>query len=960
MYKNYKITFFMLLLVTMLAVNATYADTAINGQYTINTPGKYYLTDNITVSSGNVINIQCNDVILDGKGFTINDSSTTTVNYGIDISNANNVTIKNFNISNVGRGIGIGNSNNVTIINNTIINNSNGIRISNSNNNSIINNNVSSNSVNGIYLITGSNNNSIINNNISSNKEYGIHSSDDSNGLIITNNTISLNKYGIDLQTLDNTTITSNTIVSNIDSGIDLYHVYNTKIMDNNISLNKNYGILLAEITNISIINNTINSNTESGIHMYLVAGIINIINNTANSNKYGINLKNVDNAIFINNTVNSNDYYGIYLLYSNNNSIINNNASLNTQCGIRIDNCDNNSITNNTANSNDYHGIYARISNNNTIINNTANSNIQYGIYIYKTRVNTVLDNNANSNIQYGILVEYVDNSTIINNTIINNSNGIRILNSNNNSIINNTANSNDYYGIYARISNNNSIINNTANSNDYNGIYLSNANNNTIIGNIFNNTANIGLSSCGLNYWNTTKEKGGGNTWVTPTGTGFSETHPDTNNDGFCDEIYDISKGNIDYLAKYIDTTGPIITVHSPANKSIFTKNSFKVNITAVDSSGVDKIVSEFYGYNRTMAEYPTYYYLGFNEMLDGNYSFTFYAFDNLGHRSVKKLWVVVYTKAPEITINNPINNKVYNTSDIFINATATDAIGIKEVMANINGTNITMNINNSYYTLSKNLSDDKYSLKVYAEDNAGNKSVTDEITFSVDTTAPKVTLNSPIGLQNKANITINATVTDSTGIKSVMAELNGENNTLTLTDGYYIVNKTLMDNNYALKIYAIDNVDNKAVTPVSVFKVDTTAPYITINSPNGTLKTDKFLINVSSYEGLVTSGIKEVIANINNENITLTKTGDYYLAEKTLNDGTYLLNVTSIDNANNSNSTSTTFTIDTYVPSSNNNNRRRTIDASDSIESKSLRRTVSDSKIVYGSNFDKQLAN
>ncbi|MBP2173122.1 hypothetical protein J3E05_001454 [Methanococcus voltae] len=190
----------------------------------------------------------------------------------------------------------------------------------------------------------------------------------------------------------------------------------------------------------------------------------------------------------------------------------------------------------------------------------------------------------------------------------------------------------------------------------------------------------------------------------------------------------------------------------------------------------------------------------------------------------------------------------------------------------MANINGTNITMNINNSYYTLSKNLADDKYSLKVYAEDNAGNKSVTDEITFSVDTTAP----------------------------------------------------------------------------------------YITINSPNGTLKTDKFLINVSSYEGLVTSGIKEVIANINNENITLTKTGDYYLAEKTLNDGTYLLNVTSIDNANNSNSTSTTFTIDTYVPSSNNNNRHKTIDASDSIKSKSLRRTVSDSTVVYGSNFDKQLAN
>ncbi|MBP2202263.1 hypothetical protein J3E07_001704 [Methanococcus voltae] len=216
--------------------------------------------------------------------------------------------------------------------------------------------------------------------------------------------------------------------------------------------------------------------------------------------------------------------------------------------------------------------------------------------------------------------------------------------------------------------------------------------------------------------------------------------------------------------------------------------------------------------------------------------------------------------------------------------------------------------------------------------------------------------------MGISNDNIHILGTCYSDVENILSLKYDLDGNlinNNTFNFNNVDTTSKRMVVSKDNVFILGKIWNVTNYGLVLLR-YGVDTTAPYITINSPNGTLKTDKFLINVSSYEGLVTSGIKEVIANINNENITLTKTGDYYLAEKTLNDGTYLLNVTSIDNANNSNSTSTTFTIDTYVPSSNNNNRRRTIDASDSIESKSLRRTVSDSTVVYGSNFDKQLAN
>ncbi|MBP2173212.1 Ig-like domain-containing protein [Methanococcus voltae] len=1145
MNKNYKITFFMLLMVTMLAVNTVYADTAINGPYTINTPGKYYLTNNISHDTGDIIKITSNDVILDGKGFTIDgqESADRAILVYKVSTEYKNITIKNFNIQNC--------------------------------------------TAEGIYLYR-------------------------CNDSIIFNNTAQDCAIGIRVQGVNNTVL-NNTMYDNW-NGMVLWYVNDSILKYNEIYDSSGVGLYTLQAINCSIFNNNIYSNNnQNGV--YLESSTNNILYNNIFNNS-----NNLDTYMGLNylNTTKENGG-GNYWFTPTGTGWSEYNSTDNNGDGF----CDNPYVV--KADLVDYLPKCIDTTGPIMTIVSPANKSIFTKNYII---VNiTAVDASGIDKIEsefYGYnhtMTEYPTYYSIGYGSLLDGNYSLKFYAFDNLShrsvkklwfVINTKA---------PEITINTPINNKVYNTSD---IFI-NATATDAIG-IKEVMANINGTNITMNI---------NNSYYT-----LSKNLAD---DKYSLKVYaEDNVGNksvTDEITFSVDTTAPTFTVHSPANKSIFNKNSFKVNVTAVDKHGIDKIVSELDGSNTTLSDHTKYYNTTYDNVLDKNYSLKLYTFDNMGNRAVKKLWVVIDTKAPNVTLNTPISNKIYNTSDIFINATVNDTNGIKEVMANINGTNTTMNINNSYYTVSKNLADDKYSLKVYAEDNVGNKNVTDEITFSVDTTAPeiitvkptagstvgiatnvqvtvnekstvnisitkgtnklkydlikdpnnenlhsklisnleagtytlkvtatdlyknsytneytfivdetkpvmeiarptnnsifnetiipinatvtdtygikevlanikstivdknitllkdgnnylgntdaltegnynitihatnnlgninntqpnevivdltkpvitnenpnrtvvnagftinatvtdnvevknvtvqlngenislrnvsgniystsainslssgnytyiitaydtarnyvktkvinftldstapKVTLNSPIGLQNKANITINATVTDSTGIKSVMAELNGENNTLTLTDGYYIVNKTLMDNNYALKIYAIDNVDNKAVTPVSVFKVDTKAPYITINSPNGTLKTDKFLINVSSYEGLVTSGIKEVIANINNENITLTKTGDYYLAEKTLNDGTYLLNVTSIDNANNSNSTSTTFTIDTYVPSSSNNNRRRTIDASDSIESKSLRRTVSDSTVVYGSNFDKQLAN
>ncbi|MEM2070861.1 MAG: CARDB domain-containing protein, partial [Archaeoglobaceae archaeon] len=66
--------------------------------------------------------------------------------------------------------------------------------------------------------------------------------------------------------------------------------------------------------------------------------------------------------------------------------------------------------------------------------------------------------------------------------------------------------------------------------------------------------------------NTWNTTLQEGtnilggnwlGGNAWLKPDGTGYSQTCLDSNNDGICDQPYVIDEENIDYLPLSIGQT-------------------------------------------------------------------------------------------------------------------------------------------------------------------------------------------------------------------------------------------------------------------------------------------------------------------------------------------------------------------------------------------------------------------
>ncbi|MBP2146761.1 PGF-pre-PGF domain-containing protein [Methanofollis sp. W23] len=99
-----------------------------------------------------------------------------------------------------------------------------------------------------------------------------------------------------------------------------------------------------------------------------------------------------------------------------------------------------------------------------------------------------------------------------------------------------------------------------------------------NTIFNNRFKNTENVRLSGQNIYVWNQTKTEGenillgpylGGNFWATPDGDGWSETHPDSDSDGICEEPFYLTENNVDFLPLHQSQPG------APDLRADFTAN-------------------------------------------------------------------------------------------------------------------------------------------------------------------------------------------------------------------------------------------------------------------------------------------------------------------------------------------------------------------------------------------------
>jgi len=459
----------------------------------------YTFTDNIF----NEIVVERSNIIVDGNGYMLQGSGSKS---GFVLVGINNVTIQNMNIQKFATGVTLDKSSYNNVSGNSIADNNDGVYLDGASNNVISGNNIKNNRLKGIGVYSSSEGNSIFGNNFTDNFRNMYISC--SSGNTISENTITDSDYdGICLYWASDNIISENTITDCNYDGICLYwasdNIISENIMtenyhsvslysssDNTISRNniRNsvYGVNIYSFSQFNTISENTVTDNDDGIHFYSASNNTVSRNNITNNNR-GIDFDSSSENTVSGNIITSNDH-GIYLSGSYGNTISENEITDSNYDGVYLyDSSEFNTISENTITNNDYDGVYLYWSNNNTISENTITNNFR-GIFFWSSSGN-IISGNTNTNNYDGMCIHGAD-VVIFNNTLTNNVIGIA-LHSFGSIITGNNIKTNSDCGISVYDSLNNTIFHNNL-INNTNQIRLSQS----------NNTWDDGYPSGG-NYW-------------------------------------------------------------------------------------------------------------------------------------------------------------------------------------------------------------------------------------------------------------------------------------------------------------------------------------------------------------------------------------------------------------------------------------------------------------------------
>ncbi|MGN0352870.1 MAG: Ig-like domain-containing protein [Roseburia sp.] len=335
---------------------------------------------------------------------------------------------------------------------------------------------------------------------------------------------------------------------------------------------------------------------------------------------------------------------------------------------------------------------------------------------------------------------------------------------------------------------------------------------------------------------------------------------------------------------------------------------------------------------------------------EAADANgYNLTVTVVDNAGNESSKTENIYIDKTAPVITLSGvtagsyanknqnltvAVDETIFNYDTVTVTATRTlDGNTENYPVAGFNSTGV-----HSEQTYS--FSDDgTYVVTVSAVDAAGNLAETKQITFSVDKTAPEITLNGvEEGSHNPSGVTAHLSVvesfydTDSVTV-SVTKTLDGNRtnyNAGTWQNTGKISEMSMdfgEDGTYLIEVNAQDAAGNNAVSQQLSFTVDMTAPEVSIGGADdyyisGNTISLTYAVTESYYE------TNNVTIDVTREdaagNITDVPVGSFNSTAKESSltysfkeDGIYTSTLTAVDKAGNESTVKKTVTVDTTNP-------------------------------------------
>ncbi|UCE37856.1 MAG: right-handed parallel beta-helix repeat-containing protein [Thermoplasmata archaeon] len=700
--------------------------------------------------------------------------------------------------------------------------------------------------------------------------------------------------------------------------GIELGFSNNNDILGNDASSNNWYGIYLYRSNGNTLFANPASYNNISGIHLGYSTGN-NLISNPLVQNGIWIegdlvehwNTHDIDTP----NTVNGKPVY--YWKDQISGTVPSDGGE------VILGNCTNviieyQDLTDGTV------GILMGFSSGNDVTSNVASNN-RHGMYLYASQNNNITNNTVSSNTMYGISLAGSSNNLVYHNNIIDNTNQAFDDSNNGNQWDNGYPAGGNFWSDYTGFDFNSTPtqdvpppdgIGDTEYWVDLDSldnyplmdlkdlipplIWLISPANNSVI--TPSDILDFKITDWDFDYANYSLNGGPNLLFLDPFDISVSSW-----SDGLHVVTVQAKDINNNYAERTfyftVDSIPPLIILNSPSNNSVF-RDGLVLNFSITDNN-LDHV-------NYTINVGPeipfsTPFDIPTTGWSDGDYTILIKAIDLAGHLNISWYSFTIDTILPTIQLNSPSNNSIIQSGtilDFYVEDT-----NLMQVNYSVNGGPETP-LFPGFDISTTGWLDNNYIVQINALDWAGNLK-SSWFNFTIDSTLPKIILNSP----DNNSVIVQGTILNFTVTDDNLAQINYSINGATdvpFTDPFDITTSGWDDGDYTILIKALDIVGNLNTSSYT-FTLDSSGPEIILNTPgNGSYILNGTVLDFSfsdPYFGWANYSL--------NGGPAIPLTDPFNISTAGWMEGENTVQINCVDSVGNSNSSLFTFKIDSYKP-------------------------------------------
>jgi hypothetical protein len=353
-------------------------------------------------------------------------------------------------------------------------------------------------------------------------------------------------------------------------------------------------------------------------------------------------------------------------------------------------------------------------------------------------------------------------------------------------------------------------------------------------------------------------------------------------------------------------IDTVGTL-SFTSPSGNISINSNSFLVVGDINDSDGFKDIyLSINDSIDAKVSISGLSWYTNIMGLSEGTNFLEVYAINSNNVKSdIAKVWIFVDSIAPTATITSPSGNITNTDYDYTVSGTASDSHLEGVYLSRNNSAFEKLSGTTSWTTNITDLATGSNIIEVYAKDNFGNISSTNSVLIWVSTDAPIVSVDPSTCISNEL-FTATLSTTKNYGYWST-------NNSVFVQFTTSGANIDISEDT-TLKYYGSDGAYTSTTQSI-VYTVDTVAPTVGVGSLPANTNVNSFTVTTTISDNAGGTGIQTQYYKVDSGSPT-TFTGSSFNVSG-LSEGSRIIYVWAIDNANNSTTNSVTTTVDTTAP-------------------------------------------